>query len=459
MPHAQGAQAPTKRFSLRTVAAHAGLAVGVIAVVCVAAFLLFPDSLVNQFLKGRNISTFEKTYPDYSMHIAGLGYDISDNRLECDSLWLTSTDSGFSCMIAAFSVSGIGWIELLRGRALTPDFLANSDLDAEDVLLTFPRLQYEILCGRLHISVSDSEIVAEEIEFHPIAKDEQLFAASKFRRTRYRLEVPHARMTGSACLGLLRRTMYCSRSVRLEDPFLDILTNKDKPPQSGTIDPLMPHEVFSSIKATIQIDSLSIVNGSLRFGERMEIGAEPAAITFDSMQVSVGGIANQCCDHDSTLILAQGRFMNAGTLNLRMSIPVATPEFSLRYSGSLARMHLNTLNPFITIAEHVRIKSGYLENARFGVNVTAGHASGTVRAVYRDLTLAAIDKETGSEKGVTNRIASFIANTFKIRGTNVPDKSGSIKIGEVKYIRRHDDPFFRFVWFALRSGVGDVVGF
>ncbi len=459
MPQRHGAKAPNKQFSPQKVAAHAGLAIGVIVVVCVAALLVFPDALVNQFLKGRNIGTFEKTYPEYSMRIAGLGYNISDNRLKCDSLWLTPTDSGFSCMIAAFSVSRIGWIELLRGRALTPDFLANSDLDAEDVSMTFPRLQYEIHCGRLHVSVSDSAISVERLELHPISPDEEFFAASPFRRTRYRLTVPHARMAGSACLGLLRRNMYCSRSAQIENPTLDILTNKDRPEHAEIRDPILPYQVFSSIKATIQVDSLHIVDGSLSYGERMAIGEEPAAVTFDNLQVTVGGIANHCCDHDSTLIHAQGRFMNAGMFKLRVSIPVATPQFSLRYSGSLANMRLDALNPFATIAEHVRIKSGYVDEATFSVNVTAGHANGTLRAVYSDLAIAMRDDETGSEKGILNRITSFVANNMKIRTSNAPDKNGAMKVGVVSYARQPNDTFFRFLWFALRSGIKDIVGF
>jgi hypothetical protein len=79
-----------------------------------------------------------------------------------------------------------------------------------------------------------------------------------------------------------------------------------------------------------------------------------------------------------------------------------------------------------------------------------------LRGVYKDFSLAAINKKTGSEKGLSNSIKSIIANTFKIRRNNVP---GSMKIGEVKYTRQPDDPFIQFVWFALRTAVRDVIGF
>jgi hypothetical protein len=79
--------------------------------------------------------------------------------------------------------------------------------------------------------------------------------------------------------------------------------------------------------------------------------------------------------------------------------------------------------------------------------------------MYRDLTIAFRNSRTGSERGAYNRITSYIANATKIRGTNMPDRSGSMKIGKVKYTRKPDDTFLQLVWFSLRSGVGDVVGF
>jgi hypothetical protein len=34
-----------------------------------------------------------------------------------------------------------------------------------------------------------------------------------------------------------------------------------------------------------------------------------------------------------------------------------------------------------------------------------------------------------------------------------------MKVGTVAYARKQKDPFFGFAWLALRSGVGDIVGF
>jgi len=440
-------------------ASSAGFAVGALVLICVLVLLLFPDPLVNRFIKPRIIKAFAEAYPAYSIRIADMNYSVVKNRVGFDSVVLSAVDSTFSSTIGPFSVSGIGWMHLLWGGSLAPNDFANSVIDAHDIVLNFPQEQYELRCGFLRVSVPDSEVAVEGLKLHPPGEDEQFFAGSKFRKTRFRLVVPHARVMGVACLELLEGKNYRARSAHIHDAFLDALINKDKPFPQDTSSPRMPNEILSSIKGTLQVATLSIMNGRLEYGERFAVGAKPALITVDSIQILAEGIANHGDRGAAIVIHAQGIFMKAGTMNVHISLPVASPEFSFQYSGSLSRMDLSALNPFLETAEQMRIKAGVLQAATYEIKVVSGSASGNVRAVYRDLTFAAINKHTGSEKGFFDGIASFIANNFKFRGTNVPDKSGSIKIGEVKYTRKRVELFTEFAWFALRSGVGDVVGF
>ena len=445
--------------SLLKIAWYAGFAVGVLVLVSLLALLFFPDPLVNRFIKPRITKAFAEAYPAYSIRIADMNYSALKNRFGFDSVVLRAVDGTFSSNMDSFSVSGIGWMHLLWGGKLAPNDFANSVVDAQDIVLSFPQSHYELRCGLLHLSVPDSDIVVEALRLHPSSDDEQFFAGSEFRKTRFRFVAPHARVMGLACLELLQGKSYHARSVQFHDAFFDILVNKDKPCAMESSSPLIPNEIFSSIKGIPMVDSLSIMNGRLYYGERFAVGAKPALITFDSMQVSAEGIANHGDRRAPIVIHAQGNFMKAGTMKVLMSIPVASTEFSLQYSGSLSGMDLSALNSFLETAEQIRIKTGVLQAATFEINVASGCASGNLQAVYRDLTFAVINKDTRSENGFSDGIASFIANTFKIHGTNVPDKSGLIKIGEVKCIRQRDDSFLRFVWHALRSGVGDVVGF
>jgi len=220
----------------------------------------------------------------------------------------------------------------------------------------------------------------------------------------------------------------------------------------------MVHEALASIRQPLQIDSVTITNGHLTYCERLAIGAGPAVLTFAAVSLSVENIANRGEPASSILLRGQGDLMDAGTLKLVMSIPITPPSFALHYSGSLSAMDLTRLDAFLDIAEHTRIKSGIAKEAAFDIDVTAGQARGRVRGIYRNLEIAILDKQTGTEKGLNNRVSSFLANVFKIRNSNAPDASGSMKEGEVNYTRKPEEEFLQFAWFALRAGILDVIG-
>ena len=451
--------ADRSKLSRRKVAAVAGLAVGVFVLVCALVVLFFPATYINGYLKNQIIKAFTRAYPAYSIRIGGVHYNIWKNRIGCDLIALTSIDSTFSCSMAEFAVSGISWVKILwRGDIATNDF-SGSVADAREIVLSFRQSQYELRCARLRVSVPDSEIWAEALELHPLVEDGKFFASSKFRRTRFRMVLPQCRVTGVDCLELLQGKAYHARSVKVNDASFDILVDMDTPYNKNSSRPLMPNEALSSIKTITKVDRFNITNGRLKYAERYIIGSTPAEETFDSIQMLAEGITNHADPGATTVIHAQANFMKTSTMKILMVIPVASPETSFQYSGSLDQMDVTRLNSFLEVGEGLRIKSGTLQSAAFDVNVTAGRASGTVRVMYKDLTIAFRNSRTGSERGVYNRITSYIANAAKIRGTNLSGQSGSMKIGEVKYTRKRDDTFLQLAWFSLRSGVGDVVGF
>jgi len=439
-------------------ASWAGAAAGAILLVSVLTLLFFTDPLVNRFVKPRISQALAEAYPAYSIRIADMTYSPLRNRFGFDSVALSGVGGTFSSAIGSLSVSGIGWMHLLWGGTLAPADFDSSVVVAQDIVLDFTEAQYVLRCELLSVSVPDSEIRADALTLLPAVDDKQFFAESKYRKTRFNLTAQQCRFRGVALLEALVHKTFRGRSVRIQDLYLDVLINKEKASSKDTSTLPMPNDILFSMKETVLCDSMDLINGALKYGERFDVASKPALITFDSMQVGVARVATRGGANDTVVIRARGEFMKSGAAAILMAIPVS-PEFSFRYSGSLHAMDLRALNPFIEIAEQQRIKSGMLQTATFDIAVSAGSASGSVRAVYRDLTLAAINKHTGSEKGFLDGIASYIARTYKIRATNVPDKSGAIMIGKVKYTRKRDDPFFRFWWFALRSGVGNVVGF
>jgi hypothetical protein len=445
----------SRRRLLRRLSACAALCLGAIVLAAAAVILLFGGAILNGYGKNRAERAFAQTHPGSRLRLGKLDYSLGANCLVAQSVTLSTTNSTLKA--GRISLTGVRWARLLRGTASLADALAKASVEATNLVVEFPQSYYGIRCARLRASVPGSELIADGTELRTLIADEAFFAAHAFRSTRFYVLVPECRVTGLAYRELLRGESYRARSIRVSRPSFDALVNRDKPVEPFVRAPLMVHEALAAIGQPMQIDRLSITNGHLTYRERVVAGAAPGVLTFGAVSVSVDAIANRGEASAAIRLQAQGDLMNAGTLKVEMTVPIMTSDLSLHYSGSLSAMDLTRLDAFLDIAERTRIKSGTAEEAAFDISVTGGQARGRVRGIYKDLQIAVLDKTTDTEKGLGNRVESFLANVLKIRNSNAPDASGSMKEGVVNYTRKPDDEFLQFAWFALRSGVLDVI--
>ena len=444
-----------RKLSVRRLSAYVGLSLGAIVLAVAVLIFVFGGTILNGYGKGKAERAFAQAHPGCVLRIGELHYAVGANRLVAQSVTLSATNT--TLKVGRISLTGVRWAQLLWGTAALADVLAPASLDATNLDVEFPQAHYEIRCARLRASVPGSELIAEGTELRSLVGDEAFFAAHDFRTTRYHVVVPECRVLGLAYGELLQGKSYRARSVHFSRPSFDALVNCDKPPPPFVKRSLMVHEALAAIRQPLQVDSLSITNGYLSYCERVAAGADPGVLTFAAVNMTAEGIANRGEASAAILLRAQGDFMNAGVLKVRMTIPITPPDFSLHYSGSLSAMDLTRLDAYLDIAEHTRIKSGRAQEAAFEIDVTAGQARGRVRAIYGDLKIAVLDEQTGTEKGFNNRVASFLTNALKIRNSNAPDASGSMKEGKVNYTRRPEDKFLPFVWLALRTGVLDII--
>ena len=449
-----------RKLSPRKFVKTVSIIAGLIFLVSVLFLVLFPDPFINTFAKNKITNAFTEAYPEYSILLGEMHYSIWDNRLECDSISLQTKDSTFTSSLNSFSVSGINCIKIIFQNEFGHTTLSSSVFESQNIVLRFHKTQKELRLGRLYFSVMDSLIMLDSIKYHPAINDAQFFSKSKFRQTRARLDISKIEIKGFDFLSFLKGDKYAVRKISMNEVFADVLLNKDKPKDENEPNPQMPNELFSSLKEIINIDSLEITNGRLKYSERFKINAIPGVITFNKFNILASGISNQTAEHETTIIHAEGLFMNTAPMKVFMAIPLTSKKFSLRYSGTVGKMQVAELNKFLEPVENKHISSGVIQSAVYDINVNSGQAGGSLRVEYSDLKIANFNTNAGAvSTGVLNRISNYVGNMFIIRTTNLPDDKGMIKIGEINYIRKPQEYFFQFLWLSLRSGVGDVVGF
>jgi hypothetical protein len=445
----------SRRPSLRRISACVGASLGALVLIVALLILVFGGAILNSYGKRKVERAFAKAHPGSLLRIGELNYAVGANRLVAQSVSLSASNT--TLKVDRISITGVRWTRLLAGTAALADVLAKASLEATHIEVAFPQAQYSIHCERLQASVPGAELIAEGTELQTLLGDEPFFTAHEFRATRFHVIVPECRVSGLVYGELLQGKSYRARSVELSQPSLDALVDREKKVEPLEKPPLMVNEALAAIRQPLQLDSLSITNGSLKYCERLAAGAEPGVLAISAVNVSAEGIANRGPPPPVIQLRGRGQLMNAGTLKLVMSIPITPTDFSLHYSGSLGAMDLTRLDPFLEITEHTRLTSGTLQQAAFEIDVAAGQARGHVLASYGNLEIAMLDKQTGTKQGIDNLVASFLANELKIRSTNSPDAAGLMKQGKVNYTRKPGDEFQQFTWFALRSGVLDLI--
>jgi hypothetical protein len=437
----------SRRLRVVRVAVFLGLLLLAVAVLLIA----FRGVILNGYAKAKIERAFAAAYPGSTLQIGKLAYGLGANRLSADTVSLQSTNVSFAA--SQVTLTGVRWTRLIQGRLALADLLARARIEAADLHAQFPRAGYGIRSAHLRASLPDSDLVAQDTEFMPLAGDEPFFAEREFRTTRFHISVPECRVLGLAYRDLFEGVAYRAHTLHLVDPQFEALVNREKPAAPFVKSPLMVHEALAGLRQPLQVDHLNITNGLVRYAERRTVGADPAVLTFGAVNLSAEGIANTIHPNAVIDIEGQGDLMNAATLRVRMAIPIRPETFSLHYSGSLDAMDLTELNPFLERAERIRLNSGSAQEAEFEIEVRDGQARGRVRGIYEDLNISLLDENTGA----THRITSLLANLLKVRSANAPDKLGEMRVGNVSYTRSPEDSFFKFVWVALRSGVLDLI--
>jgi hypothetical protein len=450
---------PSKRHGFRPgrVLAWLGLFLGAAVLVLGLLLLLFGGALVNSYGRSKAERAFAQTHPGSSLVIDSLGYAPVANRLVAESLTLSGTN--LALKVGHLSLRGVGWARWLLGTASFTEVLANAKLEATNVVVEFSAARYGVRCARLRASLRESELVIEGAELQPLVADEELFATHPFRVTRFQAAVPECRVSGLAYDELLQGKAYRAKSIQISRPSFDILVDRDKPVAPFVKPPLMVNEALAAIRQPLQVDRLSVTNGSLTYRERTILGAKPGVLGFGAIDLSLRDIANRGDAGAAIGLVWQSEFMDAALMKVHMTIPISTNQLSLHYSGSLSPMDLTRLNAFLEPAEHTRIRSGRSQEITFEVDVTSGRARGYVRSTYRNLEIAMLDKESGTAKGLENRVESFFVNALKVRNANRPDAAGALKEGKVAYERKPKDEFLQVAWFSLRAGVMDLISF
>lgn len=272
-------------------------------------------------------------------------------------------------------------------------------------------------------------------------------------RDSLRIRLVGLRAAGLDVGGLLGPRRVRARRIQVDSFRVESSVDETDRPSSGR--PRLPAELVRDAPFPIHVDTIRLAGGRIRYSELDDGGGQAGEIVFEEVQGLVTHLVNRG-DSAVARVAAHGRIGGSAPLEVDFRFPIRARRADFSYRGRVRNLDAEILNALLVPIEGLRIDGGVADSLWFEVDVNRGHAFGGLSAIYRDLEISRVDRSSGGQD-----LGEWVQTVFtdlKLRDRNPPTADAPLEVGTIDHARGARDPFFKFVWDALRTGLVDVIG-
>lgn len=383
-------------------------------------------------------------------------FEVSNGTLLLDGETNAPTDSlwGLSLELDTLSLDPSSWRSedrSLVSRLQTASFDGLHYGPTDD--------SYVLSAGVGRLSRLDSSVTVGSIQYRPSVSDSVFMDQQTYRANRVRSSVEEISVRGMNVGRLLSDTAVVAATIRIDGLDLDVYRDNHLPEDPDDPPPPMPQDLVRGFDHPLDVETIQVRQGRIRYSKRPEEVPSPGTILFDSLWASAYHVTNDPKEMSPTspsIVDARTDVAGVGRLTASFRIPLMSPHLSLSYRGRLGSMNATAFNETFVNLSGVRVESGMVDSLWFEATVNRGKATGIVHSTYRNLEIETLDRTTGN-RGLKSRLKTLVVNGLGVRSTNVPTEE-PFRTGDIEHERNPDNSFFKFLWHALRDGIYSLIG-
>jgi len=223
--------------------------------------------------------------------------------------------------------------------------------------------------------------------------------------------------------------------------------------------PPLPASALHDLDFEVYIDTLLLRNSEMTYREYVSPALKPGKIFFTNLNLVGRNITNEPVQiaKDSLMrFYASARLMDEGRMEAQLDFNLKSTQDEFRVNGVVNAFDLTCLNPLLEQVAFVGINSGKNELISFNFLANNEKALGNMRFTYNKLQIRLIDKDKLEDGGSGEGLASFLANTFVVRGNN-PAFLGGFREGEIYFSRDVNKSIFNFLAKSVLSGLSSTI--
>lgn len=316
--------------------------------------------------------------------------------------------------------------------------------------------------GRFGLDLAAGTVQLDSVRAGADGTDADWLRGRRWRADRTALAVDSVRVTGLGSHAWLRTGAITGRRVDIRGLDADIATDKRLPARRTATVHRTPQAWVREVAPRFHLDTVQVA-GRMQYRERSPDAPRTGVVRFERVQVTMTNLSNdpaRMTDSTPLVLRAEARLMGTGAFALQVEIPLLSPDFRMRYDGSLGRMPATALNPFIVGIAPMQFKEGRILGITFGATVTNGVARGQVRprwdSLFVDITRTA-SGGGGILGGIKRAVTKFAANEFVLQSENSDAGDRPPRDGPIVHRWVPRETLLQFLWNGIRDALLPLV--
>jgi hypothetical protein len=334
-------------------------------------------------------------------------------------------------------------------------------LDAKDTVLTVRRIRSTpanrersaTLVRGIRRSNRDQRLTVDTMAYGPRISDSIWLSRGTTRRSRIRMNLGGLEVRG----GMLRRALgeqVQFGSIGVRSLTLDVLADRRAPKTPPKPRAMWPQRL-AALDWAVRVDTVSVKNGLVRYGEVNAGRPEIAQIYFSDINATLTNLGNKEGYGGKkvpvALLDAQAKLMGSGAVQAHIEIPQSPAPFTTRVQGAMGQFRAEELNQFLLLAAGVTLKRGRIDNAQFDFKVDTGLAAGRFSTTFDSLNVE-IANRVSQKRGLKEKLMGKVANAL-VRNSNIPGQKSFRPEVPISYTLKESDSFWGMIWQSLKSGL------
>ncbi len=356
----------------------------------------------------------------------------------------------------AFSVKQ-GVLKLYALKAEKQDTISSGivkqfDFKADELLSVSSDSMYTFKVSDIRYSGILSKLEITGLSVKPNYKDYDFTSRYKYSRDRIEALFSNINADNFSVADYFKSGSIISSYIEIGNMDLDVFHDSRKKFLHMTRPSFQ--ELIYSFPGTVSIDSISLVNGNIKYTEHDAEANEPGRISFNELDARIYKISNDSVYKTKNAFFelrGEALLMKKGKLTIMVKSKLFDIQNTFSVIGTLSDMEISELNPILEKNAFLYVTSGKLDDMKFSFMANDHKATGRMTLLYHGLDLTLKNKRTDDTTAIKERISSFIANR-KLRNSN-PVPGEGVREGIISYERDPEKFFFNYCLKSILSGI------